>query len=397
MTAYVEVIFDNSDGRFPNGRAEFILRRTIGLKKDEYSMDKKSTTKQEVMDALENAGFSRSNPYYIVPQGRVTQITNMKDVERLELLKQVAGAHSYEDKRKDSLKIMAETQSQTARIDALLSDIQQRIDDLEQDKEQLRQYQEKEKQRRSLQYVIYHREQVKYTQKLEEIESALEEGKENAEAYRDRLTEVEEEVERIDDEIRKLQQDIESLQVDKAQLDEERKGAERSKVRVDGEVRRLKDGQDAAKKSKSRHDEELRRVQSAIQECRKQLETLRQPYSNSKTQEAGVRSTLEEAVADQRRLYGKQGRTAQFKNKQDRDKWLRNAINEVHVNSAQRKAVLMDKNEEIVRLQDTKSKFEIDIRDLESFFNDRHTIMQAGFAEMQKAREVRHDLEDQKK
>lgn len=48
------------------------LRRTIGLKKDEYSLDKKSTTKAEVMNLLESAGFSRSNPYYIVPQGRVS-------------------------------------------------------------------------------------------------------------------------------------------------------------------------------------------------------------------------------------------------------------------------------------------------------------------------------------
>lgn len=74
-----------------------VLRRTIGLKKDEYSLDKKSATyvsevknemrciicsitkknvsyiyrKTDVMNLLESAGFSRSNPYYIVPQGRV--------------------------------------------------------------------------------------------------------------------------------------------------------------------------------------------------------------------------------------------------------------------------------------------------------------------------------------
>jgi len=53
-----------------------ILRRTIGLKKDEYQMDRKSTSKGEVMSMLESAGFSRSNPYYIVPQGRVRSPTS---------------------------------------------------------------------------------------------------------------------------------------------------------------------------------------------------------------------------------------------------------------------------------------------------------------------------------
>ena len=68
----MEIIFDNSDNRFPTGREEVILRRTIGVKKDEYSLDKKSASKADVMNLLESAGFSKSNQYYIVPQGRVS-------------------------------------------------------------------------------------------------------------------------------------------------------------------------------------------------------------------------------------------------------------------------------------------------------------------------------------
>ncbi len=44
MSAYVEVVFDNSDGRLPVDRDEVRLRRTIGLKKDEYYLDKKHIT-----------------------------------------------------------------------------------------------------------------------------------------------------------------------------------------------------------------------------------------------------------------------------------------------------------------------------------------------------------------
>ena len=79
LRAYVEIIFDNSDDRFPTGKPELILRRTIGMKKDEYTLDRKNATKSDVMNLLESAGFSQSNPYYIVPQGRVTALTNMKD------------------------------------------------------------------------------------------------------------------------------------------------------------------------------------------------------------------------------------------------------------------------------------------------------------------------------
>lgn len=44
MSAYVEVVFDNADNRFPTGREEVVLRRTVGLKKDEYSLDHKIIT-----------------------------------------------------------------------------------------------------------------------------------------------------------------------------------------------------------------------------------------------------------------------------------------------------------------------------------------------------------------
>lgn len=91
LSAYVEIVFDSmfalfsqqvarklnnhpdSDGRFPTGRQEVVLRRTIGLKKDEYSLDRKSASKSEVDQLLESAGFSKANPYYIVPQGRVSE------------------------------------------------------------------------------------------------------------------------------------------------------------------------------------------------------------------------------------------------------------------------------------------------------------------------------------
>jgi structural maintenance of chromosome 3 (chondroitin sulfate proteoglycan 6) len=90
VSAYVEIVFDNSgmwislaiflpspiycfqDSRFPTSLPTLTLRRTIGVKKDEYSLDRKSASKADVMNLLESAGFSKSNPYYIVPQGRVS-------------------------------------------------------------------------------------------------------------------------------------------------------------------------------------------------------------------------------------------------------------------------------------------------------------------------------------
>jgi structural maintenance of chromosome 3 (chondroitin sulfate proteoglycan 6) len=65
--------------------------------------------KTEVMNLLESAGFSRSNPYYVVQQGKIASLTLMKDHERLDLLKEIGGTRVYEERRKESLKIMVDT------------------------------------------------------------------------------------------------------------------------------------------------------------------------------------------------------------------------------------------------------------------------------------------------
>lgn len=67
----VLLLIDNIPGRLSVDSDEVILRRTIGHKKDEFFLNRKRIQKSEVISLLESAGFSKSNPYYIVQQGKV--------------------------------------------------------------------------------------------------------------------------------------------------------------------------------------------------------------------------------------------------------------------------------------------------------------------------------------
>lgn len=155
VSAYVELVLDNSDQRFPTGRPEVRIRRTVGVKKDEYSVDERAVAKGEVQRMLQTAGFSPSNPYYIVPQGRVTALTNARDEERLAVLKEVAGTRTYEEHRAESLRILEETRGKRERIGELLSYISSRLGDLQQEKEALQHWQHLERRRRTLQRKVY--------------------------------------------------------------------------------------------------------------------------------------------------------------------------------------------------------------------------------------------------
>lgn len=172
ISAHVEIIFDNSDGRLPIDKEEVYLRRVIGSKKDQYFLNKRIVTRNDVMNLLESAGFSRSNPYYIVKQGKINQMATAPDSQRLKLLREVAGTRVYDDRREESKFILKETEGKLEKIQDFLRTIEERLKTLEEEKEELKEYQCWDKQRRCLEYTIHERELKENKRKLEELEKS---------------------------------------------------------------------------------------------------------------------------------------------------------------------------------------------------------------------------------
>ena len=397
MSAFVEIIFDNSDDRFPTGKPELVLRRTIGMKKDEYSLDRKNATKSDVMNLLESAGFSRSNPYYIVPQGRVTALTNMKDAERLNLLKEVAGTQVYEARRTESLKIMNETNNKREKIDELLEYIKERLAELEEEKEELKDYQEKDKERRCLQYTIDHREQVAIQDELESLDEQRQTGMDNTEDSQERFVQSEKDLAEIDRQISELKQQVEFLKVDKRQLEEERKETAKVKAKIELEVKSLSDGQSAAQQAKSRYESELNKIQISIREHEEELSEIMPEYDAKVEQEAAMRSELDSAEGTRQRLYAKQNRNARFRNKKERDDWLRETINSIYPDLAKVKAARVQTAEDIAELEKDITRMEADITELRERLDSRGSSNEAMERQVQEAKSLRDKLMDERK
>ncbi|PKK43941.1 hypothetical protein CI102_12463 [Trichoderma harzianum] len=366
MSAYVEIIFDNSDDRFPTGGKEVVLRRTIGLKKDEYSVDRKVVTKTDVTNLLEAAGFSRSNPYYIVPQGRVTALTNMKESERLNLLKEVAGTQVYEARRAESLKIMTETNNKREKIDELLEYIKERLAELEEEKEELRGFQEKDRERRCLEYAYHHREQTTVQAALEEIDNARQDGLDNTDSSRAQFLEGEKAISKIDAEIHKLQRELELLQIDRRQQEEDRRDNAKLLAKIELKVKNLREGQSALEQAREQHASELASVQSEIKTKEKELAQLLPEYTRTKNEEDEVRRQLDTVEASRSRLFAKQSRGSRFKNRAERDAWLKQEIEELSLTISTQKANKLDADEEVTRTQKAIEQGEREVAELRS-------------------------------
>lgn len=397
MSAYVEIIFDNSDDRFPTGKDELILRRTIGLKKDEYTLDRKNATKSDVMNLLESAGFSRSNPYYIVPQGRVTTLTNMKDSERLVLLKEVAGTQVYEARRTESLKIMNETNNKRAKIDELLDYINERLGELEEEKDELRNFQEKERERRCLEYTIYSREQAEIASALESIDDQRQAGVEDTDANRNRLMQGENDIAQIDTQKAEIRQQMELLKLEKDQLEDDRRDASRALAQAELQRKSLSEGQSAAQRSKAEREANVERVNAAIKEREEELSTLLPQFNEMKEREDQAKFSLNEAETGRQRLYAKQGRISRFRNKGERDNWLQSEIQNTYAQVSTVKAVRMQTTKEIQELDNDIALLEPEVEKLRKEADGWGDNLQSIDQEVQTAKDERDRLIDQRK
>ncbi|KIW59520.1 hypothetical protein PV05_03963 [Exophiala xenobiotica] len=394
MSAYVEIVFDNSDGRFPTGNDELILRRTIGLKKDEYSLDRKNATKQDVMQLLENAGFSRANPYYIVPQGRITRLTNMKDSERLDVLKSVAGTQQFVAKKEESQKIMSETNNKLLAIDQTFEQINERLGELEEEQKELRDFQEQDKEKRALEYTLFNREQDEINKALADLEDKRAGGIDDADENRDRYAEGEDELARITQQIQTLNQQIHAARLEKKQYDDEKREKAKARAQAELEERNLSHGQAAAQRAKQTHDRELQQVRAEIQKAEKELNSIIPQFEAEVAKEQSVKSRLDEAVATQERLYGKQGRNARFKSKKDRDNWLQAQISEAFESLSRFKATRMQTTEGIQEDQKAISSLEKEIESLQQQAGGQDDSIDQ---DIQKAHERRESLMDERK
>lgn len=367
------------------------------MKKDEYSLDRKNATKSDVMNLLESAGFSRSNPYYIVPQGRVTALTNMKDAERLNLLKEVAGTQVYEARRTESLKIMNETNNKREKIDELLEYIKERLAELEEEKEELRDYQDKDKERRCLQYTIDHREQVAIATELENLDDQRQTGVDNTDENQDRFIQGEKDLAEIDAQISELKQQVDFLRVDKRQLDDERKEKAKAKAKIELEVKSLSDGQSAAQQAKSHYESETEKVQTSIQEHEEELAKITPQYNTKMQEETTTKSELDSAEGTRQRLYAKQGRNARFRNKKERDDWLREAINSSYPDLAKVKAVRVQTTEDISELEADITSTEAEMAELQEHLDSRGNSNEEMQNQVQEAKAQRDRLMDERK
>lgn len=359
MSAFVEIIFDNTDRRIPIAKDEVSIRRTIGMKKDDYTLDYKSATKADVMNLLEASGFSKSNPYYIVPQGRVMALTNAKDSERLELLRDVAGAKVFENKLKDSLKEMTITAQKQDQIKEMLADIEKRLDELDIEREDLKAYEKLSSKKKMLEFNIYDREMKTLSDQIDAIDDNYSNSAQETEALITELEEREAHISQLSSDLNELTSRKKLLEIDLELNDKENQDVLQKISSLNVQL------QDAQISSNSLYSgssslEKLNALKLEIEEKQKDLKENKETLKVLKEKEAELKIRTNDLRQKQMSIISKKNQTLRFSSKKERDRYLK---------------------KEIVLLEDSLIKKGKLIKELEAALSERKKLLEKATSE----------------
>lgn len=123
--ATVSVVFDNSDrNRSPLGYEDCpeitVTRQIVVGGRNKYLINGHLAQPSRVQNLFHSVQLNVNNPHFLIMQGRITKVLNMKPPEILSMLEEAAGTRMYETKKEAALKTLEKKQSKVDDIDKLL-------------------------------------------------------------------------------------------------------------------------------------------------------------------------------------------------------------------------------------------------------------------------------------
>jgi structural maintenance of chromosome 3 (chondroitin sulfate proteoglycan 6) len=163
----------------------------------------------------------------------------MKDTERLNLIKEVAGTRVYDERRKESIKIMQQTDLKSEKIESSIKTIEEKLKELEEETKEYTEYQNLDKKKRCIEYTIYNTELKEASKNFDDIEkSRIESVKSASELHNDAIN-SHEKIKKLSRDIKEYQTELNEHQKELTILNEERQELIKKKAKVVLEIKDL--------------------------------------------------------------------------------------------------------------------------------------------------------------
>lgn len=292
-----------------------------------YLINGHRAQQQTVQNLFQSVQLNINNPNFLIMQGRITKVLNMKPVEILAMIEEAAGTRMFEDRRDKAFKTMAKKEMKVQEITELLKEeIEPKLEKLRTEKRAFLDFQQTQNDLERLTRVVVAHDYLKNQEKLEQSASDLEKKKQRAKDLEESAIRLKNEISNLEEDVKrvKAQREKELRKGGKAQaLEEEVKKHSHEMVRlatvVDLKKSSMAEEQDRKKsiqktvseleallKEKTKiydklqaqydqADEELKKMSLEAETKEELLQTLQTGVASKEGQESGYQGQLQDA------------------------------------------------------------------------------------------------------
>ena len=255
-----------------------------------YLINGHRAQQQTVQNLFQSVQLNINNPNFLIMQGRITKVLNMKAVEILAMIEEAAGTRMFEDRRDKAFKTMAKKEMKVTEITELLKDeIEPKLEKLRTEKRAFLDFQQTQNDLERLTRVVIAHDYVKYQEKLKLSATDLEAKKQRAKDLEDNATRLKHEIENLAEDVKrvKAQREKELKKGGKAQaLEEEVK-------KHSNELVRLTTVMELKKSSMAEEQERKTTIQKQVSELEALLKQKTKVYEKTQVQYDKAKEDLE--------------------------------------------------------------------------------------------------------
>ncbi|CAE8628710.1 unnamed protein product, partial [Polarella glacialis] len=125
--ASVTVVFNNEDKSCGPVGYEMhdkitITRQIVIGGRNRYLLNSHTVQQNQIQNLFHSVSLNVNNPHFLIMQGRITKVINMKPQETLSMIEEAAGTRMYENKKAGALRTLEKKQSKVEEINRLLAE-----------------------------------------------------------------------------------------------------------------------------------------------------------------------------------------------------------------------------------------------------------------------------------
>ncbi|RVE55287.1 hypothetical protein evm_000185 [Chilo suppressalis] len=294
--ATVSITFDNRDKRqcpigYENHDEITVTRQVVMGGKNKYLINGINVQNKRVSDLFCSVQLNVNNPHFLIMQGRITKVLNMKPPEILSMVEEAAGTRMYEAKKQAAQKTIEKKDAKLRELnDIIKEDIAPKLQKLQDERSQFQEYQKVVRELENLTRLYVAWKYVSAEQSAKEAEAKVTEVQDEIKNKKDTIKSNEKESKELDKEVAELNKklDQESGSVLK-ELETELQSLEKTEASASAVHK-------AAKESVASHDKKARLLDRALADDEAALLAKRKILDKESSSCEGLKAASEAAA-----------------------------------------------------------------------------------------------------